>query len=48
MENYNNETIFGLESTELKFGRQSLSELSWEITKHSPKRILLIIVNEIN
>ena len=37
------ETIFGLDSTQLKFGRKSLSELSWEIKKYNPNKILLIV-----
>ena len=37
------ETIFGLETTQLKFGRNSLNELGWEINKHSSTKILLVI-----
>jgi len=29
-----NETIFELESTQLKFGRNSLNELGWELNKY--------------
>lgn len=43
MENIIYESVFGLESTQLKFGKQSLNELSWEIKKHNSKKILLII-----
>ena len=38
----NNETIFGLESTQLKFGRDSLNELGWEISKYNSKKVLLV------
>ena len=37
-----NETIFGLESTQLKFGRDSLNELGWEISKYNSKKVLLV------
>jgi len=39
----NNETIFGLESTQLKFGRDSLNELGWELNKYNSKKILLVV-----
>ena len=48
MENIIYESIFGLESAQLKFGKQSLNELSWEIKKYNPKRILLIIDPALN
>ena len=38
-----NETIFGLESTQLKFGRNSLNELGWELSKYNSKKILLVV-----
>ena len=38
-----NETIFGLESTQLKFGPNSLNELGWELSKYNSTKILLII-----
>ena len=37
------ETIFGLESTQLKFGRNSLNELGWELSKYNSKKILLVV-----
>ncbi|MBD1147537.1 iron-containing alcohol dehydrogenase [Pelagibacterales bacterium SAG-MED31] len=37
------EKVFGLDATQLKFGQQSLNELSWEIKKFKPKIILLVI-----
>ena len=37
------ETIFGLESTQLKFGRDSLNELGWELSKYNSKKILLVV-----
>ena len=37
-----NETIFELESTQLKFGRNSLDELGWELSKYNSKKILLV------
>ena len=37
------ETIFGLESTQLKFGRNSLNELGWELSKYASAKVLLII-----
>ncbi len=44
MGNFNiKEKVFGLDSTQLKFGQQSLNELSWEIQKFKPKIILLVI-----
>ena len=36
------ETIFGLESTQLKFGPDSLNELGWELSKYNSKKILLV------
>ena len=39
----NNETIFGLESTQLKFGRNSLNELGWELSKYNSAKILLVV-----
>jgi len=38
-----NETIFGLESTHLKFGRDSLNELGWELSKYNSKKILFVV-----
>ena len=38
-----NETIFGLESTQLKFGRNCLNELGWEVSKYNFKKILLVV-----
>jgi len=38
-----NETIFGLESTQLKFGRNSLNELGWELSKYNSTKILLVV-----
>ena len=38
-----NETIFGLESTQLKFGRYSLNELGWELRKYNSTKILLVV-----
>ena len=38
-----NETIFELESTQLKFGRNSLNELGWELSKYNSKKILLVV-----
>jgi len=38
-----NETIFGLESTQLKFGRNCLNELGWELSKYNSKKILLVV-----
>ncbi len=38
-----NETIFGLESTQLKFGRNSLNELGWELSKYNSNKILLVV-----
>ena len=38
-----NETIFGLESTQLKFGRNCLNELGWELSKYYFKKILLVV-----
>jgi len=38
-----NETIFGLESTQLKFGSTSLNELGWELRKYNSKKILLVV-----
>ena len=35
MENIIYESIFGIETTQLKFGKQSLNELSWEIKKQN-------------
>ena len=37
------ETIFGLETTQLKFGRGSLKELGWELNKYNLSKILLVI-----
>jgi alcohol dehydrogenase class IV len=37
------ETIFGLESIQLKFGRNSLNELGWELSKYNSKKILLVV-----
>ena len=37
------ETIFGLESTQLKFGRNCLNELGWELSKYNFKKILLVV-----
>jgi len=37
------ETIFGLESNQLKFGRNSLNELGWELSKYNSKKILLVV-----
>ena len=37
------ETIFGLETTQLKFGRDSLSELGWELNKYNSSKILLVV-----
>ena len=37
------ETIFGLEATQLKFGRNSLSELGWELNKYNFTKILLVV-----
>ena len=37
------ETIFGLESTQLKFGRNSLNELGWELSKYNSKKNLLVV-----
>ena len=37
------ETIFGLESTQLKFGRNSLNELGWELNKYNSSKILLVV-----
>ena len=37
------ETIFGLETTHLKFGRDSLDELGWELSKYNPKKILFVV-----
>tara|TARA_B100001123_G_scaffold444327_1_gene592833 strand:- start:978 stop:2264 length:1287 start_codon:yes stop_codon:yes gene_type:complete len=42
-DNENHETIFGLEATQLKFGRNSLKELGWELSKYNSKKILLVI-----
>ena len=42
-EKVHNETIFGLESAQLKFGRNSLNELGWELSKYNSKKILLVI-----
>ena len=39
----NHETIFGLEATQLKFGRKSLNELGWELNKYNSKKILLVV-----
>ena len=39
----NHETIFELEATQLKFGRNSLNELGWEIKKHNPAKVLLVV-----
>ena len=38
-----NETIFGLETAQLKFGRNSLNELGWELSKYNSKKILLVV-----
>ena len=38
-----NETIFGLEATQLKFGLNSLNELGWELEKYKFNKILLVI-----
>ena len=38
-----NETIFELESTQLKFGRNCLNELGWELSKYNFKKILLVV-----
>ena len=38
-----NETIFELESTQLKFGRNWLNELGWELSKYNFKKILLVV-----
>ena len=38
-----NETIFELESTQLKFGRNSLNELGWELSKYNSAKILLVL-----
>ena len=38
-----NETIFGLESTHLKFGRDSLNELGRELSKYNSKKILFVV-----
>ena len=37
------ETVFGLESTQLKFGPNSLNELGWELSKYNSTKILLVI-----
>ena len=37
------ETIFGLETTQFKFGRNSLSELGWEINKYNSSKVLLVV-----
>ena len=39
----NHETIFGLETTQLKFGRNSLNELGWELNKYNSIKILLVV-----
>ena len=39
----NHETIFGLEATQLKFGRKSLNELGWELNKYNSTKILLVV-----
>ena len=39
----NHETIFGLDTTQLKFGRNSLNELGWELKKHNPTKVLLVV-----
>ena len=38
-----NETIFGLESAQLKFGRNSLNELGWELSKFNFTKILFLV-----
>ena len=38
-----NETVFGLESTQLKFGPNSLNELGWELSKYNSTKILLVV-----
>ena len=38
-----NETIFGLESTQIKFGLNSLNELGWELSKYNSTKILLVV-----
>ena len=38
-----NETVFGLESTQLKFGPNCLNELGWEISKYNSTKILLVV-----
>ena len=38
-----NETIFGLDATQLKFGTNSLNELGWELRKYNSKKILLVV-----
>ena len=38
-----NETIFGLDATQLKFGTNSLNELGWELSKYNSKKILLVV-----
>jgi len=37
------ETIFGLESTQLIFGRNRLNELGWELNKYNSSKILLVV-----
>ena len=39
----NHETIFGLETTQLKFGPNSLNELGWELKKYNCKNVLLVV-----
>ena len=38
-----NETVFGLESTQLKYGPNSLNELGWELSKYNSKKILFVV-----
>ena len=42
-EKVHNETIFGLDATQLKFGTNSLNELGWELSKYNSKKILLVV-----
>ena len=41
----NHETIFGLDTTQLKFGRNSLYELGWELSKYNSTKISDKIIN---
>ena len=38
-----NETIFELEAIKLKFGRNCIRELSWELKKYNVRKVLLVI-----